>query len=69
MRAWVNYYSIEKLVEQPEPKNAPSNLSVVGRYILNSRVFDFLDRQKKGYGYEIQLTDSLGNLKKMVCMG
>lgn len=59
-----NYYSIEKLVEKPEPKNAPSNLSVVGRYILNSRVFDFLDRQKKGYGNEIQLTDSLGNLKK-----
>ncbi len=59
-----NYYSIEKLVEKPEPKNAPSNLSVVGRYILNSRVFDFLDRQKKGFGNEIQLTDSLGNLKK-----
>ena len=57
-----NYYQIKNLVEKPHPSKAPSNLTVVGRYILNYKVFDLLEKQKKGYGNEIQLTDSLISL-------
>jgi UTP--glucose-1-phosphate uridylyltransferase len=57
-----NFYSIKNLIEKPKPSLAPSNLTVVGRYILNSKVFDYLDLQKKGHGNEIQLTDSLISL-------
>jgi UTP--glucose-1-phosphate uridylyltransferase len=47
------------LVEKPEPAKAPSTLSIIGRYILHPRVFDFLDKQVKGAGNEIQLTDAI----------
>lgn len=47
------------LVEKPKPENAPSNLSVTGRYILQPEVFDFLDSQEAGAGGEIQLTDAM----------
>ena len=57
-----NYYSINNLVEKPNPSDAPSNLTVVGRYVLNSRIFKELDKKKKGHGNEIQLTDSLISL-------
>ena len=59
-----NFYHIKNLVEKPQPSIAPSNLTVVGRYILNYKVFDLLDKQKKGHGNEIQLTDSLISLIK-----
>ncbi len=59
-----NIYSIKKLVEKPERSKAPSNLSIVGRYILDPRIFKKLNQQKKGYGNEIQLTDSLSHLLK-----
>ena len=59
-----NFYQIKNLVEKPEPSKAPSNLTVVGRYILNYKVFDLLDKHKKGHGNEIQLTDSLISLIK-----
>ena len=55
-------YSITGLVEKPKKEKAPSNLSVVGRYILNSKVFNYLKLGKKGTGNEIQLTDSLNLL-------
>lgn len=55
-------YSITGLVEKPKKKDAPSNLSVVGRYILNSKVFNYLKLGRKGTGNEIQLTDSLNLL-------
>ena len=55
-------YSITGLVEKPKKEKAPSNLSVVGRYILNSKVFNYLKLGKKGIGNEIQLTDSLNLL-------
>ena len=57
-----NYYQIKNLIEKPHPSKAPSNLTVVGRYILNYKVFDLLEKQKKGHGNEIQLTDSLISL-------
>ena len=50
------------VVEKPEPAKAPSNLSIVGRYILQPEVFDHLERVGRGAGNEIQLTDALAEL-------
>ena len=61
-KKYTNYFSISNLVEKPKLSVAPSNLTVVGRYLLNSKIFNFLALQKKGYGNEIQLTDSLVKL-------
>lgn len=47
------------LVEKPEPKNAPSTLSIIGRYILDPGIFSVLEKQTKGSGGEIQLTDAM----------
>src|SRR5690625_5947860 len=47
------------MVEKPEPKDAPSNLAVIGRYILSPSVLTALDRQERGAGGEIQLTDAI----------
>jgi len=47
------------LVEKPEPAKAPSTLSITGRYILDPAVFEHLDKQEKGAGGEIQLTDAM----------
>ena len=47
------------LVEKPDPKDAPSTLSIIGRYILQPEVFKQLDSQEKGAGGEIQLTDAM----------
>ncbi len=51
--------SVTGLVEKPDPENAPSTLSIIGRYILQPEVFDYLDKQEKGAGGEIQLTDAM----------
>ena len=50
------------LVEKPSAEDAPSNLAVIGRYILQPEIFDVLDRQAPGRGNEIQLTDALNTL-------
>jgi UTP--glucose-1-phosphate uridylyltransferase len=50
---------VKGLVEKPDPKQAPSRLGVVGRYIIEPGVFDQLDKQETGAGGEIQLTDAL----------
>lgn len=52
-------YRINDLIEKPEPAKAPSNLAIIGRYILTPEIFDILERQKPGVGGEIQLTDAL----------
>ena len=52
-------YRVEDLVEKPDPEEAPSNLGIVGRYILTPRIFDLLGETKPGKGGEIQLTDGL----------
>ena len=57
-------YFVESIVEKPDVKNAPSNLSVVGRYLLDSKIFNFLSKMKKGAGGEIQLTDGIQYLIK-----
>ena len=51
--------SIHNIVEKPDIKKAPSNLSVIGRYVVHSKIFDYLSLQRKGHGDEIQLTDAL----------
>ena len=53
---------IKKIVEKPEQKDAPSNLAVVGRYILTPGIFHHLERIGKGSGGEIQLTDAIASL-------
>lgn len=53
---------IRKIVEKPRPEVAPSNLAVVGRYVLSPRIFDLLDRTRPGSGGEIQLTDAISDL-------
>lgn len=50
------------MVEKPAPADAPSNLSIVGRYVLPAGIFDILERTPKGAGGEIQLTDALAVL-------
>ena len=53
---------IRGIVEKPDPDKAPSNLAVVGRYILTPRIFKLLENQEPGAGGEIQLTDAIGQL-------
>src|ERR1700757_1982872 len=55
---------IRELVEKPKPADAPSNLSITGRYVLPPAIFDCLERTKPGAGGEIQLTDALKILAK-----
>jgi UTP--glucose-1-phosphate uridylyltransferase len=55
----------KSLVEKPQPKDAPSTLSIIGRYILQPDVFTMLDKQKPGAGGEIQLTDAISRLKSV----
>jgi UTP--glucose-1-phosphate uridylyltransferase len=50
------------LVEKPAPEDAPSNLAVLGRYVLPGRIFDAIKRTKPGSGGEIQLTDAMALL-------
>ena len=54
--------NITNIIEKPKPVQAPSNLAVVGRYLLTPRIFDFLERTHKGSGGEIQLTDAIAEL-------
>ena len=55
---------IRDLVEKPKPAEAPSNLSITGRYVLPPAIFDCLERTKPGAGGEIQLTDAMKILAK-----
>ena len=55
-------FKISSIVEKPEPKDAPSTLGVVGRYVLSPEIFACLDETPKGAGNEIQLTDAISML-------
>jgi UTP--glucose-1-phosphate uridylyltransferase len=55
-------HPVQAIVEKPKPREAPSTLGVVGRYILTPRIFHFLQRGKPGAGGEIQLTDAIAAL-------
>jgi len=56
--------NLEAIVEKPRPEDAPSNLAVVGRYILTPRIFELLERVPRGSGNEIQLTDGIAALQQ-----
>jgi UTP--glucose-1-phosphate uridylyltransferase len=51
--------SVEVMVEKPEPEEAPSNLGILGRYVLTPSVFKYIKETKPGKGGEIQLTDAI----------
>ena len=55
-------YRIRSLVEKPKPEEAPSNLAIIGRYVLTPQIFDSLTRIAPGAGCEIQLTDGMRHL-------
>lgn len=55
-------YEVEDLVEKPQPAKAPSDLAILGRYIIQPEIFDILETTKPGAGGEIQLTDALREL-------
>ncbi|WDV46102.1 UTP--glucose-1-phosphate uridylyltransferase GalU [Clostridiaceae bacterium M8S5] len=57
-------YNLESLVEKPEIEQAPSNIAILGRYILTPEIFNILEHTKEGSGGEIQLTDALNTLCK-----
>lgn len=58
-----NLYRVHGLVEKPSVDKAPSNLAVLGRYILTPDIFDILENTKPGVGNEVQLTDALAASK------
>ena len=57
-------FSITRMVEKPPRDEAPSNLIITGRYILQPEIFDILAAQKRGAGGEIQLTDAMIELAR-----
>lgn len=57
-------YKVNKFVEKPEQGTAPSNLAIMGRYVLTPDIFDYLENQSEGAGGEIQLTDAIERLNR-----
>jgi len=55
-------YTVKDLVEKPQVENAPTNIAILGRYIITPKIFKILENTKKGVGGEIQLTDGLKDL-------
>ncbi|MGM7721725.1 UTP--glucose-1-phosphate uridylyltransferase GalU [Metabacillus sp. Hm71] len=58
-------YQVNNFIEKPAPGTAPSNLAIMGRYILTPDIFSFLENQELGAGGEIQLTDAIQELNKI----
>jgi UTP--glucose-1-phosphate uridylyltransferase len=58
-------YSVNQFVEKPEQGTAPSNLAIMGRYVLTPEIFMFLEQQETGAGGEIQLTDAIQKLNEI----
>ena len=50
------------MVEKPAPEEAPSDLAIIGRYVLDPMIMEILDKGKKGAGGEIQITDAIADL-------
>ncbi len=57
-------YKVSDLVEKPKQEDAPSNIAILGRYIISANIFDYLETQDEGAGGEIQLTDALRRMAK-----
>ena len=58
-------YELDTMVEKPDISDAPSNLAIVGRYVLNPSIFKYLEETKPGKGGEIQLTDAMDRMMKV----
>src|SRR5690606_26120103 len=58
-------YQVDSFVEKPKQGTAPSNLAIMGRYVLTPEIFMFLENQETGAGGEIQLTDAIQNLNQI----
>lgn len=58
-------YNVKNFVEKPKVEDAPSNLAIIGRYLLTPEIFDLLKTQKPGAGNEIQLTDAIDRMNKV----
>ncbi len=54
-----NMYKIKNMIEKPKVKNAPSNLAIVGRYILLNNIYEYIKKTKIGSGGELQITDAI----------
>ena len=57
-------YNVKKFVEKPKMEEAPSDLAIIGRYLLTPEIFDLLEKQEVGAGGEVQLTDAIDTLNK-----
>lgn len=57
-------YNVHSFVEKPNPDDAPSDLAIIGRYLLPPEIFEILEKQSPGTGGEIQLTDAIDTLNK-----
>lgn len=57
-------FNVKNFVEKPKPEEAPSNLAIIGRYLLTPEIFEVLAAQKPGAGNEIQLTDAIDTLNR-----
>jgi len=64
VKEWDGVYRIDTLVEKPSAESAPSDLAIIGRYILTPDIFGILEKSKPGKGGEIQLTDAIATLLK-----
>jgi UTP--glucose-1-phosphate uridylyltransferase len=53
------------MIEKPKRREAPSNLAIMGRYVLTPDIFDIISKTKPGYNGEIQITDAMASLKKL----
>lgn len=58
-------YQVDKFVEKPKQGTAPSNLAIMGRYVLTPEIFELLEKQETGAGGEIQLTDAIQKLNEL----
>jgi len=61
-------FRVSRMVEKPKPEEAPSNMAVIGRYILTPDIFDIISRTKPGIGGEVQITDALDKQAQKGCV-
>jgi UTP--glucose-1-phosphate uridylyltransferase len=57
-------YDVSDMIEKPQPEDAPTNMAIIGRYILTPDIFDYLRKTQPGAGGEVQITDALRQLAK-----
>lgn len=60
-----NLYNVDFLIEKPKVEDAPSNLAIMGRYVLQPEIFEILEKLPIGKGNELQLTDAINELNKL----